>query len=121
MKQNVGWFDIPVTDFDRAMKFYSEVLAVKIERMEHDTPIGVFDHDDNIIGGCLYQEEDFLPSSQGPLLYFNANGRLDEALTKTKANGGKILKPKHSLGPYGFRAVVLDSEGNRIALHSETE
>jgi predicted enzyme related to lactoylglutathione lyase len=53
------------------------------------------------------------------LLYFNCQGRLDEAVAAVGPNGGKVLQPKHPIGPYGFRAVVLDSEGNRIALHSK--
>ena len=52
------------------------------------------------------------------LLYFNCEGRLDEAIAVVEPNGGKVLEQKHQIGPYGFRAVVLDSEGNRIALHS---
>jgi len=48
----------------------------------------------------------------------NCKGRLDAAITDVEKNGGKILKSKHQIGPHGFRAVVLDSEGNRIALHS---
>jgi predicted enzyme related to lactoylglutathione lyase len=51
-------------------------------------------------------------------MYLNAQGRLDEAVAAVAPNGGKVLKPKHNIGPYGFRAIVLDSEGNRIALHS---
>jgi hypothetical protein len=58
------------------------------------------------------------PSQHGPLLYFNCQGRLDEAVAAVEPNAGKVLQPKHPIGPYGFRAVVLDSEGNRIALHS---
>ena len=53
------------------------------------------------------------------MIYLNANGRLDEALAAVEANGGQIIQPKQSIGPYGFRAIILDSEGNRIALHSD--
>jgi predicted enzyme related to lactoylglutathione lyase len=53
------------------------------------------------------------------MIYLNANGRLDEAIGAVASNGGKILKPKHPIGPFGFRAVVIDSEGNRVALHSD--
>ena len=58
-------------------------------------------------------------STGGPLLYLNANGRLDQAVAAAAANGGKVVEPKHQIGPHGYRAIVLDSEGNRIALHSE--
>jgi predicted enzyme related to lactoylglutathione lyase len=52
------------------------------------------------------------------LVYLNAQGRLDEAVAAVVANGGKVIQPKHPIGPHGFRAIIHDSEGNRIALHS---
>jgi hypothetical protein len=55
------------------------------------------------------------------LLYFNATGRLEAATEAVVAHGGTVLQPPHSLGPHGRRAVVLDSEGNRIALHAEND
>jgi predicted enzyme related to lactoylglutathione lyase len=53
------------------------------------------------------------------MVYLNANGRLDDAIASVVANGGKVLQPKHPIGPFGFRAIILDSEGNRVALHSD--
>jgi predicted enzyme related to lactoylglutathione lyase len=53
------------------------------------------------------------------MIYLNANGRLDDAIAAVMANGGKVIKPKHPIGPFGFRAVIIDSEGNRVALHSD--
>ncbi len=122
MAHYVVWFDIPVIDLERASQFYSRVLATSIERPVPDMPMGVLAHDGeqaDQVAGCLFQDTDVRPSQHGPLLYFNANGRLDDALAQVEANGGKILQAKHAIGPYGFRAIVLDSEGNRIALHSE--
>jgi predicted enzyme related to lactoylglutathione lyase len=121
MANYVVWFDIPVTDLERASRFYTHVLGTTIERADPGMPMGVFSHQGDQAGGCLFQDADFRPSENGPLLYFNVNGRMDTALAQTEANGGKILQPKHAIGPYGFRSVVLDSEGNRIALHSESE
>jgi hypothetical protein len=73
---------------------------------------------ENGVGGCLFASPEAQPSAQGPLIYLNCQGRLDEAAAAVEPNGGKILQPKHQIGPYGFRVLVLDSEGNRIALHS---
>lgn len=116
----VVWFDIPVRDLDRAMRFYSAVLGTPLKK-EYAGPaaaIVVLPHADDTIGGCLVQSTDMEPGRSGPLLYLNAHGRLDAAVLAAQANGGTLLQPKHSIGPYGHRAIVLDSEGNRIALHS---
>jgi predicted enzyme related to lactoylglutathione lyase len=73
---------------------------------------------DSHVSGCLFTKEGEVPSDRGMLVYLNAQGRLDQAVAAVEANGGKVLQPKHQIGPHGFRAVVLDSEGNRLALHS---
>jgi predicted enzyme related to lactoylglutathione lyase len=53
------------------------------------------------------------------MIYLNCNGRLDAAVAAAAANGGKLLQPKQPIGSFGFRAIILDSEGNRVALHSD--
>jgi hypothetical protein len=58
------------------------------------------------------------PSQIGPLIYLSVEGCLNDAVKAARANGGKVLQDKHQIGPHGFRAIVVDSEGNRIALHS---
>ena len=120
MSNQIVWVDIPVKDLDRAIKFYSAVLGapVKKERLP-EMAIGILAHQDGEVGGCLFKSDTDEPSTKGPLLYLNANGRLDQAIGTVEANGGKIVQPKHQIGPYGSRAIILDSEGNRIALHSD--
>jgi len=81
--------------------------------------VGILPHNDGEVGGCLFTSAEEKPSDKGMMIYLNANGRLDEALSAASANGGKIIQPKQPIGPFGFRAVVLDSEGNRVALHSD--
>lgn len=119
MAGQVVWCDIPVLDLDRASRFYSGVLGKSVNKME--TPggaIGIFPHAGDETSGCLFVAEGEGPADHGPLIYLNANGRLDDAVAAVEANGGKVLQPRHAIGPYGFRAIVLDSEGNRVALHS---
>jgi len=58
------------------------------------------------------------PSTAGPLIYLSAEGRLPDAVLAVTANNGQVLQDVHPIGPHGFRAIVLDSEGNRIALHA---
>lgn len=117
MANRIVWFDIPVNDLNRAIQFYSSVLDFEIK--EESGGVAVMPHGPGEVAGCLYQSEDDQPSASGPLLYLNVNGRLDAAIDAAEKNGGTIVEPKHSIGNYGFRAKVIDSEGNRIALHSE--
>jgi len=119
-RHQVVWFDIPVRDLDRARRFYSAVLGTELKK-EQSGPgvaIAVLPHAEGSIGGCLVQNMDAKPSETGPLLYLNTHGRLDEALNAVEKHGGTVLSARHSIAPFGFRAIVLDSEGNRIALHS---
>lgn len=120
MKNQIVWFDMPVKDLARAMKFYGAVLDAKIEKQSFPgIEFAVLPHEGECVGGCLVVSKEVSPSAEGVLVYFNCEGRLDAAVGAVEANGGKVLQPKHQIGPYGFRAVVLDSEGNRIALHSK--
>jgi hypothetical protein len=117
------WVDIPVTHLDRAITFYSAVLGEVVTR--EGGPgfmFGLLPHSGTDVAGCIYVADgDNSPSTIGPLIYLNAAGRLDEAVSAVTAHGGKLLQPPHQIGPHGSRAVVLDSEGNRIALHTPPE
>jgi len=119
----VVWFDMPVTDLDRSIRFYEAVLGAAPHREQvSGFSFAVLPHEEGGVSGCLTPAGDGgsqnRPSDHGPLLYFNCQGRLEDAIAAVVPNGGKVLQPKHPIGPYGFRALVLDSEGNRIALHS---
>jgi uncharacterized protein len=120
MANQIVWCDIPVLDLDRAVKFYSAVLDQEVKK--HEFPgmtVGVLPHGDGDAGGCLIQSADQKPSEQGVMIYLNANGRLDDASAAVVPNGGKVVQPKHSIGAFGSRAIIIDSEGNRVALHSD--
>ena len=118
------WTDIPVTNLDRAIKFYSAVLAKEVRKLsEGRMEYGLLPHEEQNASGCLCIRGDSggvdnRPSANGPLIYLSVEGRLDEAVEAARANGGKVLRARQQIGEHGFRAVVIDSEGNRIALHS---
>lgn len=115
------WFDIPVANLDRAAAFYRAVLAIKVDKTQFDDfTFCLLEHDAGN-GGCLIHKPGEVASSAGILLYMNVNGRIQDAVKQVTALGGKVLEPTHAIGPHGHRAVVLDSEGNRLALHSSVD
>ena len=117
----VVWFDPPVLDLERACDFYAAVLGVEVRREQlGEVRFAVLAHDQGN-GGCLVPGTPLADPLSGPLPYFNAEGRIREALAWVGPKGGRVLEPIHPIGPHGFRAIVIDSEGNRIALHSEID
>ncbi len=115
------WFDVPVVDLERARTFYAGVLGVEVFVEEHEGfAFGVLDHE-NGNGGCLVPKADEVTAAAGILVYFNAEGRIRDAVAKVGELGGEVLQDVHVIGPHGCRAIVVDSEGNRIALHSSVD
>ena len=122
MKHNIVWFDIPAVDLDRAIQFYSAVLGAPVKKeVVGDVPLGWLPTPDGGQMGCVCVAPDFKPSADGVMIYLSVNGRLKEAVAAVRGNGGTVQSDIHSIGQYGFRAEVLDSEGNCIALHSESD
>jgi predicted enzyme related to lactoylglutathione lyase len=116
----ICWTDIPVTNLDRSIKFYSAVLKAEVtkESMGPGIEFGLLPHPKDSVSGCLVVMKDNQPSQNGPLVYLSVEGRIDDAITQAREQGGKVVKEKEPIGPYGFRAVIVDCEGNRVALHS---
>ena len=113
------WFDIPVSNLERAATFYRNVLAIKVDVMQFgDTSFALLEHDVGN-GGCLVVAPGEVTGNGGVLVYLNANGRLREATDLAVEHGGSVVESPRSIGPHGSRSVILDSEGNRIALHSQ--
>jgi len=116
----VNWFEIPVSNIDRAQAFYEKLLAAPLRREnmgEHT--LAVFPYDDNAVGGCLMAGAGIEPSSRGALVYLNAKPSLDAVLARVEAAGGRITTPKVQLpGDMGVFAHVTDTEGNRLGLHA---
>lgn len=115
------WADIPVADLDRACRFYEAVtrLPVHVETFG-DFRFAVLHHDTGN-GGCLVVKPEEVSSTHGILVYLNVDGWIRDAVAKVLEHGGKVIEEPHSIGPHGFRALILDSEGNRLALHSESD
>jgi predicted enzyme related to lactoylglutathione lyase len=120
----VGWFEIPVLDMDRAIKFYETVFEFKMHREkvgELDMAWFPFNMEAYGSAGSLAYAPDFYkPSADGTLIYLTANsGDLANEFSRVEAAGGKVLMEKKQISEeHGFMGVMLDSEGNRVALHS---
>ncbi|MBP6232689.1 MAG: VOC family protein [Chitinophagaceae bacterium] len=127
MKNAISWFEIPTTDIDRAQKFYETIFGISMAPM--DMPgmkMRMFPLDNPMegIGGTLVDSGGFhKPSAtEGPLIYLNGNPDVQNVLGKVEAAGGKVTVPKTEISPeYGYMGVFIDTEGNRIALHSVPE
>ena len=120
MSHRFVWVDIPVVDLDRAIAFYTAVLGTAVTREGGPGfSFGLLAHGGSDVAGCLYlADDDNAPSPRGPLVYLNVDGRIGDAERAVTSNGGQVVRAKHAIGPHGYRAIVLDSEGNRVALHS---
>ena len=123
-KNVISWFEIPVENFDRAKKFYETVLEIEIMVMpsmpDKSMKYGMFpfDMEGGGVGGGLSEMEGFEPSTKGSLVYLNGGDDLSLPLSKVEEAGGKILLPKTSIGENGFMAYFKDTEGNKVAFHS---
>ncbi|MEQ9425925.1 MAG: VOC family protein [Cyclobacteriaceae bacterium] len=120
MKSYVSIFEIPATDISRAVNFYQAILGVDIERMDFPgMKMGLFPYDNQIVTGVIMKGEGYEPSADGVTIYLNGGDDLQIILDKVEKNDGKILVPKtpHA-DESGFFALFLDSEGNKLGLHS---
>ena len=114
------WFDIPVRDLERAMDWYRAVLGIGVSKESFPGgSFAVLEHDEGD-GGCLVPSADHV-ASHGVLIYLNVDGRIRAAVEQAASHGGEVLEAVNQIGPHGYRALVRDSEGNRIALHSHAD
>ena len=124
MKNAISWFEIPTTDINRAQKFYETIFDMSMAPMDMpNIKMRMFPLEDMMtqVGGALVDSGGFHKASatDGPLVYLNANPDVQNVLDKVEAAGGSIMMPKTEISPdYGFMAVLIDTEGNRIGLHS---
>lgn len=124
MQNAISWFEIPVTDINRAQKFYETIFGITMIPMDMpNIKMRMFPLDDMMtqVGGALVDSGGFhkASASDGPLIYLNGNPDVQHVLDKVVEAGGTIMLPKTEISPdYGFMGVFIDTEGNRIGLHS---
>ena len=123
MKNVIVWFEIPAINLDRATKFYETILGVSLVVMDmEEMKMRMFPVENmEYVGGAIVEKSNsHKPSlTDGPVIYLNGNPDLQLVLDKVQAAGGKIEMQKTQISPeYGFMALIIDTEGNRIGLHS---
>jgi len=117
----VNWFEIPVRDMERAVRFYDGVFGYKLKVDDFGGMLMAFlpsgQMDSFGATGALVAGKGYRPSKTGTMIYFSVRD-IPGTLKKVTARGGKVLLSKSSIGEWGFIANFLDPEGNRVALHS---
>jgi hypothetical protein len=116
----VSWFEIPVHDMARAVAFYSHVLSVEMEMTQAgDYSMAAFPEGPGGVGGALVEGPGSVPSHEGTLVYLNAGDDLDATLALVEEWGGRVIMGKTPVGDAGCFALFIDTEGNKVALHSD--
>jgi len=123
-KNAISWFEIPTTNLERATTFYETIFDTKLVPLDMpQLQMRMFPLEDMMtgVGGALSHSPGFYSPSatEGTLVYLNANPDVQIVLDRIEAAGGKIAVPKTEISPeHGYMAVFIDTEGNRVALHS---
>lgn len=119
MKNAINWFEIPAANFERAVRFYKEILRVEMhfENMM-GSEMAFFPSEDGV-GGAVVYGDGYEPTDKGSLVYLNGGEDLSAALARVEKAGGKVIVPKTQISPeIGCFALFFDTEGNKVALHS---
>lgn len=118
----INWLEIPVENIERAKTFYQDVFEIELIDLDigDQVKMALFPNAQDKVSGALVQNKTFYhPGEQGPLIYLNGNPDLQQPLARVEKAGGSILIPKRMVSKeYGYMAVIKDTEGNRIAFHS---
>ena len=120
-KDAISWFEIPALDFVRAKAFYSRIFDYEMPVITMGANLmGFLLHEQGAgVGGAIIHGDGSVPSREGTLVYLNGGADLNTVLGRVEEAGGQVLLPKTGIGSsMGFFALFLDTEGNRLGLHS---
>ena len=120
MSNSINWFAIPTDDLSRAVKFYNTIFGFEMHEMTMaGSELAFFPSEQGAVSGHLFKAEPFKPSDKGPLLYLNGGDDLQPILDRVESAGGKVVANKRQITPeIGYVAEFIDTEGNKVALHS---
>jgi uncharacterized protein len=119
MRNAISWFELPVTDLERAGEFYSTVLGRKLlpSTQADDRVFRMFPAA-NGVTGAIVQGNGYVPSATGALVFLNAGDVLQPVLDRVERAGGQIVLRRLEMGDWGVAAFIIDTEGNKVALHA---
>ena len=120
MSTVINWFDIPATNLERAVKFYESVLGIKlIQENMLGARMAIFPAKPGEATGAIMAREGVTPGTTGPTIYLKAGNDLSPALGRVEGAGGKVVFPKTFIKEgFGYFAILIDTEGNSVGLHS---
>ncbi len=120
MKNMINWFEIPVLNFSRAKIFYKGILDIEIEEIQMQSDMfGFFPYDGTNVSGAIVQGVEYKPSTEGSTIYLNGGDDLQIILDRIAESNCSIIVPKTQVSEeIGYIAIFIDTEGNKIALHS---
>jgi len=120
LKDFVGWFEIPALNFDKAVAFFDHIYDIKMERVITATHSMAIFPSNGGIGGSVVQGPGSVPGQSGPLIYLNGGEDLEAILSRVEEAGGRVIMPKTFISEEsGYFAIFIDTEGNKLALHSK--
>lgn len=118
----VNWFEIFVSDLDKAKPFYEAILKSPMQSIpagDCGCNMAIFNFNQELgVGGCLSQGEGYTPGAGGTMVYLNVEGDLDGVLERIPGAGGKVIRERMAIPPHGFIGIFEDLDGNRVGLHS---
>jgi predicted enzyme related to lactoylglutathione lyase len=119
MHHAIAWFELPVTDLERAVAFYNTVLRTRLSDVTEadDRRFAMFPAEDGVTG-AIVQGEGYRPSTDGAIVFLSAGAELEPVVTRVEEAGGRVLLPRMDMGEWGVAAFIIDSEGNKVALHA---
>jgi predicted enzyme related to lactoylglutathione lyase len=119
MRDAVSWFELPATQLDRAVTFYSTILGTRLGEIAEadDRRFAMFPAEGGV-SGAVVQGTSYVPSEEGALVFLNAGDLLQPVVERVEPAGGRVLLPRMDMGEWGVAAFIVDTEGNRVALHA---
>jgi predicted enzyme related to lactoylglutathione lyase len=119
MRHAVSWFELPATDLERAVAFYTAIIGKPLTDIAEadDRRFAMFPAEDGV-SGAVVAGPGYVPSTDGALVFLNVGGVLQPAVDRVEAAGGRVLNPRFEMGEWGVAAFIVDTEGNKVALHA---